>query len=247
MAKINRFNGNLKAFGSESIGTERTVFGALTQSDSLDDNVNADFFRGWGIVGVNEDPDKEDFNALGYTLGQLLAYVHQIGVPEWVVGQEYHIGSLANVAGALYVSKTNLNTGNNPTADTVNWKYLLDANDTDYDNTVSGLTADNVKDAIDELKSISAPVTGSNSNGTWRIWHDGTIEQWGINRPVINGVTSITFPIPFTTAVHGLVGHESTATTAAYTAVIRSSLSTLSTFSVDSNSAQQFNYYAKGV
>jgi len=54
MAKIDRFNGNLKAFGINAVGGERTVFGDVAQSDTLDANINTDFLRGWGIVGVNE-------------------------------------------------------------------------------------------------------------------------------------------------------------------------------------------------
>jgi len=69
MAKINRYNGNLQAFASQAQGTERTVFGDITQSDTLDANITADWLRGWGIVGVNENPTKQDFNGLAFTLG----------------------------------------------------------------------------------------------------------------------------------------------------------------------------------
>lgn len=127
MGKITRYNGNLLAFGVNATGTERTVFGDTAQSDALDDNLNTDFYRGWGIVGVNENPTKQDFNALGFTLGQLLAYLHQVGVPEWNTIQEYHIGSFTSVAGVLYESKTNANTGNDPTADDgTNWLPVKD-------------------------------------------------------------------------------------------------------------------------
>ena len=82
MAKIPRFNGNLKAFGSEATGTERTVFGSATQSDALEDNINTEFLRGWGNVPANQKPPKQDFNAVSYTHGQLLAYLYQIGIAE---------------------------------------------------------------------------------------------------------------------------------------------------------------------
>ena len=71
MAKIDRYNGNVRAFAADSLGTERTVFGATTQSDTLDGNITLDLLRGWGIVGVNENPTKQDFNGLAFTLGQL--------------------------------------------------------------------------------------------------------------------------------------------------------------------------------
>ena len=122
MAKINRFAGNLQAFGSSATGTERTVFGDTVQSDALDDNVNSDFFRGWGIVGVNENPTKQDFNAFAFTATQLLSYIHQMGVPEWQAAQEFHTGSVTQAGGAGYISVSDSNTGNDPEADDgTNW------------------------------------------------------------------------------------------------------------------------------
>ena len=151
MAKITRYNGNLLSFGVNSTGVNRTVFGDTTQSDALDDNINADYLLGWEIVEVNEAPTKQDFNALGYTLGQLLAYLHQVGVAEWDAAQEYHTPSVTNRSGVLYISQTNDNTGNDPaTDDGTNW-LALPASSVSYDNTTSGLTAEDVKAALDEL------------------------------------------------------------------------------------------------
>jgi hypothetical protein len=128
MAKIERYDGNLKAFASEALGTERTVFGDTAQSDLLDDNINADFLRGWGIVGVNQAPTKQDFAGLGFTLGQLVAYLHQTGVAEWNGLQRYQIGSFANSAGVLYVCKTlDHISATVPEADATNWKPLIEA------------------------------------------------------------------------------------------------------------------------
>ena len=61
MAKIDRYNGNMAAFAADALSTERTIFGDTTQSDTLDANITADFLRGWGVVGVNENPTKQDF------------------------------------------------------------------------------------------------------------------------------------------------------------------------------------------
>jgi hypothetical protein len=102
MAKIDRYNGNVRAFAADSLGTERTVFGATTQSDTLDGNITLDLLRGWGIVGVNENPTKQDFNGLAFTLGQLLAYLHQRGVPEWNADQEYYQGSVVTTLAGVY-------------------------------------------------------------------------------------------------------------------------------------------------
>lgn len=160
--KITRYNGNLLAFASSALSTERTVFGDVTQSDVLTDNITADFFRGWGIVGVSEEPTKQDFNALGYTVSQLHAYIHQMGVPEWDVLQEYHTDSLTNRNGVLYFSQLDSNVGNDPELDAgTNW-LPLQASTLGYDNTTSGLTATIVQDAIDELASsqiLAATIT----------------------------------------------------------------------------------------
>ena len=124
MAKIARYNGDLKAFASSSTGTERTVFGDTTQSDTLDANINADFLTGWEIVAVNDAPSKQDFNGLAYTMSQVLAYLHQMGVAEWNTAQEYHAGAVATIGGVVYMSTTNTNTGNNPATDYTNWKDI---------------------------------------------------------------------------------------------------------------------------
>lgn len=125
MAKITRYTGNLPAFGSAATGTNRTVFGDITQSDSLDDNINADYQLGWEIVGPSEQPSLEDFNALGFTHGQLLAYLHQAGVAEWDSAQEYFSGAVTNRNGVLYTSQINANIGNDPILDTgTNWSRI---------------------------------------------------------------------------------------------------------------------------
>ena len=125
MAKIDRYNGNVRAFAADSLGTERTVFGATTQSDTLDGNITLDLLRGWGIVGVNENPTKQDFNGLAFTLGQLLAYLHQRGVPEWNALQEFHSNSITQFGGAIYFCNTDDHvSATDPSSDTTNWDDL---------------------------------------------------------------------------------------------------------------------------
>ena len=123
MAKITRYQGNLKSFASESLGTERTIFGAETQSDALTDNITVNFLRGWGIVGVNENPTKQDFNGLAFTLGQLHAYLHQHGVAEWHVEQEYPEHAVCQQGGELYFSTIDANIGNAPGA-SPEWRLI---------------------------------------------------------------------------------------------------------------------------
>jgi len=128
MAKITRYTGNFKAFGSASQGTERTVFGDVVQSDALDSNINANFMRGWGVVPVNGTPTKQDFNALGFTLSQVLAYLHQQGVAAWDAAQEYNLDAITTRNGKAYISQANANIGNDPALSPLSWKpYLTDA------------------------------------------------------------------------------------------------------------------------
>lgn len=124
MAKIVRYNGNLQAFASAAPGTERTIFGDVTQANDLTSQINADFLRGWGIVGPSDQPSLEDFNGAMYTHGQLHAYLHQIGVPEYSALQEYHQNSLCNSGGVLYVSLINNNIGNTPESSPSQWREL---------------------------------------------------------------------------------------------------------------------------
>jgi hypothetical protein len=127
-----RFNGNVEPFAKDATGTERTVFGDTAQSDDINDNLNTDFLRGWGIVGVNDNPTKQDFNALAYTISNLVAYLYQQGVSEWNTDQEYYVGSRCiGSNGLVYKALTGTepspNTGNNPISDKTNWVWdLLD-------------------------------------------------------------------------------------------------------------------------
>ena len=126
---IARFNGNVVPFADDATSTNRTVFGGVTQSDAIDDNLNADFKKGWEIVGLNDNPTKEDFNAMGYTLGALTAYLYEMGIAEWNTSQNYRVNSrVIGSDGNLYKSLTGTsgtpNAGNNPLSDVVNWKSL---------------------------------------------------------------------------------------------------------------------------
>ena len=183
MAKINRYDGNLVAFGSGALGTERTVFGDVTQSDALDDNINPDFIRGWGIVGVNENPTKQDFNAIAYTATQLLAYLHQMGVAEWNTNQEYYVGSVVQHSGRIYISTANSNIGNDPSADGgVNWsgvsvEIISSISELESMTSLSGsvylLGRNNLNDGgqgwfiFDGSKDYSAEVTADPNQGVY--------------------------------------------------------------------------------
>ena len=126
---IARFNGNVVPFADDATSTNRTVFGGTTQSDAIDDNLNADFKKGWEIVGLNDNPTREDFNAMGYTLGALTAYLYEMGIAEWNDKQKYRVNSMViGSDGNLYKSLTGTsgtpNIGTNPLSDVINWKSL---------------------------------------------------------------------------------------------------------------------------
>lgn len=166
MAKINRYDGNLASFASQADTNRRTTFGTeTTGDDTLDGNITADYLTGWQIVGPNEFPTLEDFNAAFFTIGRLMAYVHQVGVPEWNGSQEYHIGSMVNRAGVMYVCTTDNHTSvTPPESDATNWR-LPTAGDIGYDNATSGLTAEQVQAAIDELSDEKLNAAGGSIDG----------------------------------------------------------------------------------
>jgi hypothetical protein len=68
-------------------------------------------------------------------------------------------------------------------------------------------TNNQVLAAIRELLDTSI-TSGSNANGHWKMFPDGSIEQWG-NGSTTLGVGDITFPIPFPNACDGVQPTES--------------------------------------
>ena len=157
MAKIDRYNGNVRAFAADSLGTERTVFGATTQSDTLDGNITLDLLRGWGVVGVNENPTKQDFNGLAFTLGQLIAYLHQRGVPEWNAAQEYYEGSVVTTLAGIYRLKSGGDGSSDPDTDGgINWKQ--------WDNGIP-VSSQSVAN-IDTVSVTGFYITGAGTAGT---------------------------------------------------------------------------------
>lgn len=123
MSKIARYAGNLRAFGSNAQGLERTVFGGTNQADDLTSQVTDAYLRGWGIVGPSENPSMEDFNAAMYALSQFIAYQHQMGIPEWDAAQEYYVGSLCLRNGEAYSSLASNNINSVPPS--AKWTKLL--------------------------------------------------------------------------------------------------------------------------
>lgn len=125
MSKIERYQGDVKAFASNAQGLERTVFGGTSQANDLTSQVTTAFLRGWGIVGPSEHPSLEDFNAAMYAMSQFIAYQHQVGVPEWHAEQEYYLGSVCSHGGVSYKSLVDDNIGNEPPS--AGWTPLITA------------------------------------------------------------------------------------------------------------------------
>lgn len=85
----------------------------------------ATFAAGWfsAVLG-NNSPAMEDVNALFFVVTYQLAYLMQLGVPEWNSTTTYYIGSLVqDGTGKTYVSRTDSNT-NNTLSSATNWKAV---------------------------------------------------------------------------------------------------------------------------
>lgn len=123
MAKITRYDGNFKAFGSDATGTERTVFGSTTQTDDLTTNLGAEYQRGWGVLPIGQKPPKQYFNGALFGTSQAVAYLHQAGIAEWNGEQEYHAGSITNRNGQIFVCLTDDHvSASAPETDSTNWR-----------------------------------------------------------------------------------------------------------------------------
>ena len=173
MSKITRYTGNLKAFASEATGTERTIFGDTAQSDSLDANITLDLLRGWGVIGVESNPTKQHFNGLGFTLGQLISYLHQRGIAEWNAGQEYYAGSVVTTDAGIYQLKSGGDGSYDPdTEGGVNWALIPTQTKVDAKaDQATTYTETEVDDLLDDKAAISGQafsgdISAPNLSGT---------------------------------------------------------------------------------
>lgn len=223
MPKIDRFDGNLKAFASEQQTNERTLFGELVIADDLTSQVTPEFLRGWGIVGPSDQPTLQDFNALGYTVSQLLAYLHQMGVAEYNPLQEYYADSIVTFSGGLYISLADANTGNSPEASPSQWRKFLvsipDATTTVKGVARFGTTAEQVAGVLTSVASNPAgvlalvtsmlPKRSFAANDYIRIPDvpGGLIIQWGVATAVGTSHT-VNWPINFPNAALQALGFD---------------------------------------
>ena len=138
MAKLSRVL--QKIFGSSGGGSEFGQIGSLaagSPSYSKDlDTIQSltQFLEGlFAITNSGAQPPRiQDINSLYLLFSSQLKYLFQAGIPEWIATEEYYIGSICQVAGVLYTSKTGTsgspNVGNAVT-DTTNWKTTLNTSD----------------------------------------------------------------------------------------------------------------------
>lgn len=108
----------ISKFGSLAAGAE-TFTTDPAQAQSL-----SQWLDGWysAVIGGNA-PTIQDMNAAFFVITYQLAYLVQKGIPEWDAATTYYTGSFANVAGVLYVSRTDSNL-NNLVTDVTNWKKV---------------------------------------------------------------------------------------------------------------------------
>lgn len=130
MARLNRFTQLL--FGSSATSNQIAQFGSLaagtparysgsTITPAIIQNLS-NYLQGWygATIGPNS-PAIEDMNALCYLYAFQLAYIMQLGMPEWDTDTTYYTGSLAQAGdGVSYVSLTDNNT-NNQVTDSTKW------------------------------------------------------------------------------------------------------------------------------
>jgi hypothetical protein len=118
-----------KIFGSTAGGSEISQYGSLANgTPNFTTNPStiqglAQYLQGWfaGVVGGNS-PAIEDMNALFYLVTYQLAYIMQLGTPEYDATTEYFIGSIVqDGAGVTYVSLTDNNLGN-ALSNATHWK-----------------------------------------------------------------------------------------------------------------------------
>lgn len=105
--------GQICQFGSLAGGT------AVYSGDPATIQSLPAWLNGWNSATVgSKSPTFQDFNAFQFVVTQQLAYLLQAGVPEYDATTTYYIGSWCQVAGVVYKSVTDNNTGNstsNPT------------------------------------------------------------------------------------------------------------------------------------
>ena len=121
MAKLTRYTQTV--FGSSAGANQMAEFGSLAAGSPLTYSgatitpaivqTLANYLTGWfgAVIGANS-PAIEDMNALCYLFAYQLAYLMEMGVPEYDAATIYYTTSIVQSGGQLYISLTDANTGN---------------------------------------------------------------------------------------------------------------------------------------
>jgi len=132
MAKINNLNKNFLPFGINASSVDRKPIGSATDSNTLDLNINNDYFTGWRSVSNENDPVQMfDMNGAMYGTTAMLQYQKQRGISEWVTTQEmYYPCMVFGSDGHIYAGKQDgFDFTKDPTTDGgTNWVRIVDKN-----------------------------------------------------------------------------------------------------------------------
>lgn len=108
---------NVAVFGSLKAGSP------AYSSDPATIQSLASFGQGWsGATILNQAPALQDMNALQYLFSRQLAYVFQMGIPEYLAMETYYENSMVQDSGKIYVSTIDNNLAQALT--TTAWKVV---------------------------------------------------------------------------------------------------------------------------
>lgn len=137
MAKLTRETQQIFA---DSAGSRQiTAFGTAksespTFTKDLSEIQNTNYLYGWAqAILPDKAPFEEDMNALFYAVTRQLAYLFQMGMPEWDAGTEYSLNSFCQIGGVWYQSLADENMGHNPITETTYWKKFNDTSLASYE------------------------------------------------------------------------------------------------------------------
>ena len=123
MPKITRVTSKLFAGSAPSQDIEQ--FSSKTQTGTpnyTSDPAVIQALTGWStvwssaLVGTNNSEYKQDRNAVDFVAFYQLAYILQMGIPEWDAGTTYYTNSVVQNGGMFYQSLVDNNIGNTPPA-----------------------------------------------------------------------------------------------------------------------------------
>ena len=193
MSKIAR--STQKIFASQADNNQLAAFatmisGSPVYSDNPDTLQTSAFLQGWKpAIANNTAPFMQEDNALNYVITRNIAYLLQVGVPEYSSSETYYTNSYCQQSGVFYKSLIDNNLNNAPsTDDGTHWlacPFLQIATDVQ----ASGGILENVAINPKQLKAaIDSAITGLlKYKGVWSA--TGQTDYSTIPTPAQNGDT----------------------------------------------------------